>query len=107
MSDGHGWCKHLREPMGMLCGARPAANKAMDEVRHEFQRQLDLRTSAKKRFATLSNDARDAGGMNSLIDVAASKKRKTGDGDSAGTGSLMGGGLTQRMHLTQTRSKLG
>lgn len=89
-----GWCEHLREPIGMLCSARTAANMAMDEVRAEFKFHVDPELARKKKFSTTSNDARDAGGMNSLIDdVAASKKRKTGDGD----GSLAnGGGLTQR-----------
>jgi ATP-dependent DNA helicase 2 subunit 2 len=98
-----GWREHLREPQGLLCRARPTANKAMDDVRHAFMQQLEYNhdLGRKKKFSTVAGDAKDsAGGMNSLIDdtVQSSAKKHKGGGsgsDSSGT-TLVGGGLTQR-----------
>ena len=89
-----GWCEHLREPQGLLCKARPEANKAMDQLRM-FRREFNHDLARKRNFSTVDTaGADDAGGLNTLIDDTATKKLKGGDGSDGLVGGG-DGGLTQ------------
>lgn len=89
-----GKCEHLSEPQGLLCKARPDANKAMDQLRM-FPRQFNHDLARKRNFSTVDTASdHNASGLNTLIDDTATKKLKGSDGSDGLVGA--GIGLTQR-----------